>query len=88
MGSVLDLIPLKGLWFINLSLSSSYLFVLKFHHLYLTVGIIGRWNKRHNTVVLQHNTFTCFDERGIDYVDFSCITDASTWKLIHCTSEG
>ena len=36
---------------------SSYLIVLKFHQLYLALGIIERWNKLHNTIVLQDNTF-------------------------------
>ena len=31
--------------------------MLKFHQLYLAIGIIGRWNKLLNTFVLQDNKF-------------------------------
>ena len=47
----------KGSWLVAPSLPSSYLFGLKLHQLYLVVGIIRRWNKLHNTIVLQDNTF-------------------------------
>ena len=46
-----------GSWPVTLNLSSSYLFKLKFHQLYLAVGTIERWNKFHNTIVLPDNTF-------------------------------
>ena len=46
-------------WSVAPSLSSSYVFELKFHHFYLDVGspIIQRWNKLHNTIILQDDTF-------------------------------
>ena len=47
----------KGSQLVGPNLSSCYLFELNFHQLYLAVDIIGRWTKRHNTIVLQDNAF-------------------------------
>ena len=48
----------EGSWLVFPSLSLFlFVFELKFHQLYLAVHIIGRWNKLHNTIVLQDNTF-------------------------------
>ena len=48
---------IEGSWLVAPSLSSSYLYGLKFHQLYLAIGMIGKWNKLHNLIVLQDNTF-------------------------------
>ena len=53
-------------WLFASSLSSSFvffLFALKFLQFYLAIGIIGRWNNLHNTILLQDNTF-----RNISYI--------------------
>ena len=49
---------IKGFWLGAPNLPSSYSFGLKFHQLYLTVGITWRWNKlyNNNTIVLQEDT--------------------------------
>ena len=47
----------KGSLLVSPSFPSSYVFGLKFRQLYLPVGIIERWNKLYNTIVLQDNTF-------------------------------
>ena len=48
----------KGSWFVDPSVSSSYSFALKFHQLCLAICIIGKWNKLHNTIVLEVNLFS------------------------------
>ena len=56
----------KGSWLVAPRLSSSYSLELKFHQLYLAIGIIGSLNKLHNTIVLQDNTFqTISYTRGV-----------------------
>ena len=35
-------------------------FALKFHQLCLIIGIIGRWPKLHDTIVLQDNNFKIY----------------------------
>ena len=46
----------KGSRIVSPSLSSSYLFGIKFHQLYLAIDIIGRLNKLHQNC-FQNNTF-------------------------------
>ena len=47
----------EGSWLVAPSLPSSYLFGLQFHQLYLSIGILGSWNRLYNTIVSQDNRF-------------------------------